>query len=231
MSRRFLVSIHDVTPNSLDRVQQLFDQLLENDLLPVSLLVVPGAGWEAGDLDRLRSLVDAGAELAGHGWTHSAGRIRSLRHRLHSLVLSRDTAEHLALDRRQALQLMRDCHEWFGEHDLPEPRLYVPPAWAMGDVPREDLDTLPFRCFETLGGVYVKDSHRFYALPMVGYEVDTRLRAMGVRLWNRINLARAGRDRPLRLGIHPHDLQLLMARDLEALLAEGGQALSYTSLR
>ncbi len=230
MARQLLVSIHDVAPETLDRVCRLFDMLARNDLLPVSLLVVPGRQWRERDLRRLAELLAAGGEPAGHGWSHRAEAIRGWKHWLHSLTISRDAAEHLALESGRIRHLMWACHGWFSENGLPTPRLYVPPAWALGDIDPRHLTDLPYDCIETLSGVFIDGGHRFRPLPMVGFEADTPLRAAAVRAWNRLNLARAGGQRPLRLGIHPQDLELRLGQDLERLVAEGGRAISYREL-
>jgi uncharacterized protein len=228
---RLLVSIHDVMPATLGRVERIFGRLLDAGLSPVTLLVVPGTGWQHEDLDRLREMVALGAELAGHGWRHEVRQVRGFKHRLHSALISRRAGEHLALSSRQIMRLILKNHRWFARHDLPEPGLYVPPAWAMGPVPRRILDRLPFDRHEMLTGVYEVKHKRFYRLPMAGFEADTAFRAVSVRAFNRINRAwaRTG-NRPLRLGIHPDDFELMLAEDLRAMLAAGGQPLSYTAL-
>lgn len=228
---KLLVSIHDVMPTTLDRVERIFDRLVAARLLPVTLLIVPGTGWREHDLARLRAMLDAGAQPAGHGWRHQARCVRGFKHRLHSALISRHAGEHLALSRRQILRLMLGNHRWFGDHGLSEPGLYVPPAWAMGPVPRRLLDRMPFDRFETLAGVYDARRRRFHRLPLVGFEADTMFRGVTVRGFNRLNrvLARAA-GRPLRLGIHPDDFELKLADDLEAMVAAGGECLSYEDL-
>ncbi len=226
---KLLVSIHDVAPATLDKVRRIFDRLEDADQLPVALLVVPDSGWQARDLDALRELVGRGAELAGHGWRHKASSIRGLRHRLHSALISRDVAEHLALDRAGCIQLMRDCFDWFGEHELPAPGLYVPPAWAMGSVSQRDLDELPYNGFETLGGVYLS-GEGFRWLPMIGFEADTAFRAAACRIWNGLNRAWAGVNGTLRVGIHPCDAELRLHEDLDRAVRMPGTAMSYDGL-
>lgn len=228
---RLLVSIHDVMPATLDRVERIFARLVDAGLVPVTLLIVPGREWTRDRLDGLRALVEAGAELAGHGWTHEVERIRGIRHALHSALISRRAAEHLALSRRGILRLVRKNHAWFAAHDLPTPALYVPPAWAMGPVPAAMLKRLPFDLYETAGGVYDSRSDAYRRLPIAGFETDTALRAAVVRPFNRANRAWARRSgKPLRLGVHPDDFELRLAEDLEAMIAAGGECLSYSNL-
>jgi predicted deacetylase len=228
---KLLVSIHDVMPATLGRVENIFDRLAGAGLLPVTLLVVPGRGWRDEQLDRLRRLVARGAQLAGHGWCHEVRQVRGLKHRLHSLLISRRAAEHLALERPAILRLMLRNYRWFGRHDLPSPALYVPPAWAMGPVPRRLLDRLPFAFHETLAGVYATTSRQLLRLPMAGFEADTALRAAFVGPFNAVNAIGARTlGRPLRLGIHPFDFEMMLCRSLEDWIKRGGQALSYASL-
>lgn len=228
---KLLVSIHDVMPETLDRVRRIFDRLVAADLAPVTLLVVPGRAWTPGQLSQLRELVDAGAELAGHGWTHEVERIRGLRHALHSAFISRRAGEHLALSRFGILRLMLRNRAWFDEHELPAPALYVPPAWVMGPVPRAFLKRLPFDLYETTGGVLDARADRYHRLPMAGFETDTAFRATVVRPFNALNRSWArSTDKPLRLGIHPDDFELRLADDLEAMIDAGGECLSYTEL-
>ena len=228
--RQLLVSIHDVMPKTLANIERIMHELEQHELLPVTLLVVPDTGWTAESLQRLKKLVDSGAELAGHGWRHVAENIRGVRHRLHSLFISRDVAEHLALSRSDIRSLVSRCHHWFTERDLPTPELYVPPAWALGKLRRADLDQLPFKQYETLAGIYDVRSRQFRRTPMVGFEADTAFRAASCRTWNRLNLSWAGTSNPVRVAIHPQDRQLRLADDLQVLLQQGGHALSYQDI-
>jgi hypothetical protein len=66
---KLLVSIHDVMPATLGRVENIFDRLAGAGLLPVTLLVVPGRGWRDEQLDRLRRLV-------ARSWPATAGATR-----------------------------------------------------------------------------------------------------------------------------------------------------------
>jgi hypothetical protein len=221
MSPKAFVTLHDVAPAVLDGCTATLDTLRARGVDRVTLLVVPGSDWSATELAALRRLEADGYELAGHGWSHRAPDPGTLYHRVHAAVLSRDEAEHLSRSRAELQTLVARCHAWFGEAGLEPPSFYVPPAWALGQLSRADLDSLPFRYWETLTGVYDARRRRFRVLPLVGYLADTRARARALRATNAFNrgLARLLR-RPLRISIHPPDLDLHLAADLLRLVEQ-----------
>lgn len=219
-----LVSIHDVMPETLGAVGRILGVLEEAGHRGVTLLVVPGRDWTPAGLDVLRRWQDAGHPLAGHGWRHEAATIRGLGHRLHSLLISRRVAEHLALEARDIAALMRRCHAWFAEHDLAPPSLYVPPAWALGRLPRAALVGLPFARVEVFFGEIDGRTGRLHPQALLGFEADAPERAPVLRAFNAANRALARRfGLPLRLGIHPQDLDLALGADLRRLIAETGK--------
>lgn len=216
---RALVSLHDVMPETREAVTGLLARMAGIAPERIVLLVVPGRDWGREDLDWLHDLQARGYRLAGHGWHHRCGPPRTFYHRLHSLLLSRDVAEHLSLDAAGIQQLIRDNRAWFVEQGLEPPALYVPPAWALGAIGREELRALPFRYYETLTGLYDARADRFLRLPLIGFEADTAGRAAVLRLCNRLNLFLARRlGRPVRLGVHPHDRDYRLAGDLDQCL-------------
>jgi predicted deacetylase len=227
-----LISVHDLMPETMPAVEQTLSRLARHRLAPVTLLVVPGRDWSRSDIQRLRALEHHGYRLAGHGWRHRAERFGGLYHRLHGLFLSRRVAEHLALDEDGIIALIQRCYEWFGEQGLEPPSLYVPPAWAMGRISAARLAADgPFQLYERFDGVIAPAAGRVQPLPLLGYEADNALRAPILRLWNRWNRALAQRSgRPIRIGIHPLDLQLKLAADLEHELARPIEPLDYDSL-
>lgn len=214
-----MVSVHDVMPETLPDVLEILKRLDRLDVPPPTLLIVPGKPWCADDLKTLVSLQHAGHELAGHGWSHTVNGVSTVFHRLHSGLISRRAAEHLSQDSRAILALITRCHQWFVNAGLRAPTLYVPPAWAMGRVSRARLRSLPFARYEYTGGIYDARTDRFHRLPLAGFEADSQARARPLRMWNTANLALArATRRPLRIAIHPYDLRLPLADDIERML-------------
>ncbi|MDZ7753168.1 MAG: polysaccharide deacetylase family protein [Gammaproteobacteria bacterium] len=221
-----VVSVHDVMPETLGRVEAVLALAEGLGVPPPTLLVVPGRRWEDDPLRRLGRLAAAGYPLAAHGWSHRVECFGGFYHRLHGAVVSRDVAEHLALDGAGVCALMCRSYGWFAAHGLPSPTLYVPPAWALGPLAAAQRQRLPFAHIEVARGVVEVASGRLRPLPLAGFEADTPLRAAFLRSWNRAQVALAHR-RPLRIGIHPRDLELPLSDQLRALLQRDFRFLSY----
>lgn len=226
-----LVSIHDVMPETLGHCRRLLAALDDAGVDTLTLLVVPGRQWSGEDLRSLRRWQNQGIHLAGHGWRHRAQPPRTLHHRLHSALLSRLAAEHLSLGAAEIAQLIRDCFAWFEDNDLAPPALYVPPAWALGPLPKSFLLELPFRFVELLDGVLDSKAGRYRRLPVTGYEADTAWRAFSLGLWNRVNAwsARVS-HKPLRIGIHPFDAELRLKRQMQYRIESCQRFISYPAL-
>lgn len=223
-----LVSIHDVMPSNLEKILGILIFLKKTGVRPVTLLLVAGMQWRPRDIALLKKLqADADIEFAGHGWRHRIDGFNTLRHRLYGILISRNEAEHMSLSTDDIAGLIDRNHDWFRKVGLEPPDLYVPPAWAMGKISRTRLRTLPYRYYETLTGVY--DTFRGSLQPMAvcGYMADTRNRSFMLRATNAIN--RRIVPYPLRVAIHPDDLDLLLAADLAACLKKNFYFSTYGS--
>lgn len=215
------LSIHDVMPETLDRVGEQLEMIREHCPGPVTLLVVPGKPWTEAEIARLRGWAAEGHALAGHGWSHRARRIRGLRHRAHSLFISRDCAEHLALDGAGIIELMTRNRQWFEQHDLPTPSLYVPPAWALGPVGAEALRGTGYERVETMSGYLEIASGRFERRALIGFEAASAWQVPVLKLSNAFNRL-LSRWLPLRIALHPDDHRLPLKNDLVAALVRCG---------
>ena len=204
-------------PETMDLVEEILIWLKERNAPPVTVLVVPGKPWSCTHIERLRELSNNGHELAAHGWHHHTTP-RRIRHRIHAALISRNVAEHLDLDSAAILDLLERSKNWFIENKLPTPRLYVPPAWALGSISKEHLAKVPYHYIETTRGFLKKteDRFRFTPFPLTGYEADTRFRETFLRFWNRHQEGRAKyKDTILRISIHPNDLNLRLTDQID----------------
>jgi predicted deacetylase len=207
-------------PSTFGRVQRIL-ALLENvGAPPPTLLIVPGKEWTPELLGALQELAKKGYPMAGHGWTHKATSSPwTLYHRVHSLLISRREAEHLSRSAEELAELIQSCYDWFERSNLPAPELYVPPAWALGSVPMSALESLPFRWYEILRGFVEARTGQVRWLPLAGFEADTTFREVSLRIWNGLNVVLAKRWRgPLRISVHPDDIDLLLGKDLERMV-------------
>ncbi|MEO0510868.1 MAG: polysaccharide deacetylase family protein [Verrucomicrobiota bacterium] len=245
-----LVSIHDVMPHTFERVERILEWLKKQQVPPVTLLVVPGRLWQPGQIERLRVLATEGYELAAHGWLHETTPRRPY-HRLHAALLSRNVAEHLDLDSSGILELLKRSRNWFSQNELPKPEFYVPPAWALGPISQNDLAQAPYQLIETTRGlihltrdpcsnVSAKKSpsserpeprvtRSFRKLPLTGYEADTPFREFFLRRWNAAQAKSAKNNNlPLRISIHPDDLELRVANQMSRQIQSVETFLTYT---
>lgn len=212
-----IISLHDVMPETLTRVSSILDLLARLNIPPVDLLVVPGRAWDACGLNQLWEWRRLGHRLVAHGWVHHVERLGGWRHWLHAKIISGDVAEHLALSSSGIHELMLRSAEWFEQHGFGVPSLYVPPAWALGALKAEDRKSLPFERIEVLRGYLDVESGRLKPAGLMGYEVDTRMRRALVLAWNRCQeRLSARRGRPLRVAIHPYDLDLAAGKTLRS---------------
>lgn len=226
-----LLSIHDVMPGTLSAVKIIIGLLQEHQVGPVSLLVVPGKDWKKTDIAWLQELEKRGYNLAGHGCTHRSVEKKSFKHRIHSVALSKNAAEHLSQKTEQIIKIIHCSHQWFQDVGLKKPYLYVPPAWALGKISVNDLKNLPFRIYETLTGLYDIKTGRTRKLPLVGFEAESRLKACGLRISNTLNETLAVIcNRPLRVAIHPGDLQLGLSADILPTIARCHAFVTYNEI-
>ena len=211
-----ILSIHDLMPDTFKRVTGIISRLAQAGVPAdkVYLLVVPGLNWKADQLQTLKALQQDGYQLAGHGWYHHIHRKTSLFHYLHSAFISRNVAEHLSLSAAEINDMIEMNYHWFIEHGFSAPELYVPPAWAMGNIRRSDLAKLPYRYYEYSTGLLDVQENRFQPLALTGYEADRLWRVPVLWGWNQINTTLLSRNRVLRISIHPYDFEYYLSESI-----------------
>lgn len=226
-----LVSIHDVMPQTMGEVAEQMQICHQLGVEKVTLLVVPGLNWSVKQIEQLGHWQANGYELAAHGWHHKCDTISSLKHRLHSALISRDVAEHLCLTSDQIAKLMIRSGDWFENNGFKRPDLYVPPAWALGEITDKALAETGFGMVETLRGIRFPQRGGLISLPLVGFEADTAFRAFALSVFNGMAAAGASKNQPLRVSLHPHDHKLRLQHSLRKILSNSDESYDYASLR
>ncbi len=224
-----LVSIHDVMPATLDALGRSIRLVRQFSGKNVCLLVVPGPDWHPEQIELLKKWQDDGFEIVGHGWQHRAPSIRTVKHKLHSAFISGNVAEHLSLETEQIQRLINDSFNWFDRNGF-WPQLYVPPAWAMGKISRSKLKELPFQYYEFLSGLFDKKTEKFVKCPLAGFEADRVWRERFLRCWNWVNQSLGTKNQPVRISIHPYDLQYRMASQIPLWLEQVDVFVDYRDL-
>ncbi|MCG8525281.1 MAG: polysaccharide deacetylase family protein [Opitutales bacterium] len=215
----YLISIHDVMPETFSNVSNILDRYFDLPGFAPDLLVVPGCDWETEQIDQIRKWSEKGCKLVAHGWIHKINGYGGIYHRLHSTLISRNVAEHLQLKSEGIRELMQNAFDWFSEVDLPKPEYYVPPAWALGFIKPEDLQKVPYNKVEVTRGFLNPQDRQLSKSPVLGYEADTLFRAWFLKKWNARCTRIAVRERQLlRISIHPYDFEYRLKSDLEQLL-------------
>jgi predicted deacetylase len=131
-----VVSVHDISPSALPEVRWILERLDALDVRPRVLLVVP---CQAGREDVRRSLelvqllraeVEAGSEIAMHGFTHRAdGPLRGgLLTRLRARLAAGGTAEFASLELAEMQRRLGEGRAMLQEIGL-QPAGFCAPAW------------------------------------------------------------------------------------------------------
>ena len=211
------VSIHDVSPDNWNNVIQILDHLKSKyNIKKVSLLIIPGLNWDKEKIAVLKKMQSEGIELAAHGWSHKSKPIKNINHFFHSKLISDDCAEHLSLSKADIIKLMNDSYLWFHTNNLKSPSLYVPPAWALGDINKQDLLNLPFSEVEVTSGIFIDNN--FFFIPLIGFETKNYFRYVIVKISNFINYLLYKSFGRIRIAIHPNDFELLLKHDIDKYL-------------
>tara|TARA_B100000945_G_scaffold320668_1_gene331504 strand:- start:3141 stop:3827 length:687 start_codon:yes stop_codon:yes gene_type:complete len=214
---KYYISIHDVMPNNLDSIEHIINKINKQyNIKKICLLVVPGLNWKKEQITILKKLQKNGIEIAAHGWIHKANNKKSFYHLIHSLFISKNAAEHLTKSQFSVLKLICQSHKWFIRNNFIKPTLYVPPAWALGNIKLSYLKKLPFNNYECTTGVYIKNKYRF--LPLIGFEATSPFRAFFLRIFNFINFQFGKLFGIIRISIHPNDFNLYLSNDIDQYL-------------
>ncbi len=216
--KSLIISLHDVTTSNYAKVHRQIEALAALDIHQTSLLVVPHFhGQEKLQEDKilckwLLELQGEGHEIVLHGWEHRvANRKSQIVNRkspftwfYENLYTSRE-AEFLNLDYQEARTRIGKGLAMFRDLGL-NARGFIAPAWLMNpNVERAAKDH---------GLIYTNTISKLIHLPS-GQNYPTRscvwsTRALWRRAlsqsWNAILFQRLASVDPLRISLHPNDL-------------------------
>lgn len=207
-----LVSIHDISPLTLESCRQAVD-LATAAGVPVhalTLLVIPCHEDRApldghpGTCAWLRELDAQGAHLIMHGYSHRmSGQSFSPRGLFWAHGFARGQGEFFRSDADEALQRLERGKAILQRSGLASATTsFVPPAWLLSAAARAVVRDQGFDCHEEIGGIVTPQGLR--ARRLVGWGSLNAIEASATRWWAALQIRRAESD--TRLAIHPADM-------------------------
>jgi predicted deacetylase len=213
-----LVSLHDVSPLTLDLCRDAIDLLGDAGIAPpvLTAFVIP-FHQEHVPLDQhqptvelLRGLAHRGATLVPHGYTHRM--IGSPRLPLAWLMahwFARGEGEFAACSARETVRRLSLAAAIFERAGLGEHMVgFAPPAWLLSREAERAVNLLGFAFHERLGGIVCERS--VVARRLIGWGSRTAIEAVATSLWAWLHTMRAPRD--TRVAVHPTDVCSRIAR-------------------
>jgi predicted deacetylase len=207
-ARSVCVVLHDVGAPNIDACERLMQAVGEVAPVPFTLLAVPRyhlAPHSEGFAQWLAHRVDAGDELALHGYTHQDdGATHGLLDRLKRRHYTRGEGEFSDLNLTEATRRITAGVRWLSRHRLTA-RGFVAPAWLMSEGTWEALRWQPFAYTCTLRELVLLPERRALVSQSIVYSCSSAWRRQASRLWN-TGVALSLRRNPLvRLELHPQD--------------------------
>ena len=207
-----VVSIHDVTPTTQTRAQEIISELAHHGVAVCSLLVVPnyhrqGHFTEDRAFVRwLQELEAKGYEIVIHGYFHERPRRggESVLEKMFTRVYTKDEGEFYDLDYDEAFRRVTRARDEFKASGL-TPRGFIAPAWLLGTRGEQAAADAELEYTTRLTGLRDLRSGENYPARTLAYSARSGWRRTTSLAWNNL-LVRQLAEAPLaRLSIHPPD--------------------------
>ena len=214
-----IVSLHDVAPRNFQRVRQQLEELAGWGVTRVSLLAVPHFHGEKRldeDPALCQWLLDCqskGHEIVLHGWKHESSRFEVRGSRFNPWenwffenLYTTGEAEFLNLDFTEARNRIQSGLEMLRKLRF---RItgFISPAWLMNtDVERASRD-LGLDYTNTLSHLIHLPSGKRLAARSCVWSTRAEWRRACSLAWNAFLFRRLGKVDPLRISLHPADLE------------------------
>lgn len=222
--RALCVAIHDVAPVTWPECARLFEAVRAVADIPLTWLVVPcyhGNGVSPPGYERLLGeLLDAGHELALHGYTHLDTAAPTFGGRLRRKVYTQSEGEFAAVGRAEAREKIEQGLAWFARRHWPVSG-FVAPAWLLGPQAWAAVRDFPFDYTTTLTHFHLLQPRRALLAPTLVYAARNGAgRVLSPPLASAI--AALGQARPLlRVALHPRDAHYpALLRHAQQLIAQ-----------
>ena len=212
-TRALVVSIHDVSPLTVEPVKEILDRLRRLGLNAYSLLVVPNhhrrghfledPGFCAWMLDQAR----AGCEIVIHGYYHQRTRRagESLVSKLMTRCYTAGEGEFYDITTPEAAGLLAKARDEFDSLGL-HPVGFIAPAWLLSPAGEVAVRDAQFLYTTRIGGVMDMTAGTTFRSQSLVYSVRSGWRRMASRVWNAHLMRQLAGNPLLRVGIHPPDL-------------------------
>jgi predicted deacetylase len=238
MNRGLVVSIHDVSPLTLQKTEQILDDLKKIGCASTSLLVIPyhhrrgRISMNATFAEWLRERVAAGHETVLHGYYHLREQ-QAADGVFKKMVTQSYTAgegEFFDLSETEARERLKSGMSEFTACGVAATG-FIAPAWLLGDDAECAVRNLGFEYTTRIATVSDFKSGDVHSARSLVWSVRAAWRRVCSLAWNRL-LALTLRNAPLlRVGIHPPDWDHAAIRDqilkLTSAALAGRRAMTY----
>ena len=208
---RILVTIHDVAPPLMPRVEQLWEMCAAQRVKP-GLLVVPSwhGEWpiesDSRCVDWVRARAAEGAEIFLHGERHDeVGSARSVGDAIRAFGRTNREGEFLTLAYEGAKERIDRGLARLRALGL-APIGFVPPAWLARRATHQAVRDAGLAVSEDDHTVYAFKAGRTVAAPVVRWSSRGALRAYGSLLQAQLRWTLQRGNEIVRIALHPADL-------------------------
>ncbi len=212
MSRReLLITIHDVTPVLMPRVETIWKLCETRGVVPGLLVVPDWHGATAMEADAkfvawVRARAEQGAEIFLHGERHDeVGLPRSMRDEIAAFGKTNKEGEFLTLDYAAARAKIDRGVARLRAMGL-SPIGFVPPAWLAKPATHAAVRDAGLLLSEDDGAIYTHAPEKKISSPVVRWSGRGAFRAYGSVLFERLRWWTQRGEPVVRLALHPGDL-------------------------
>ena len=214
MTKKLLVSLHDVTPFHAEKIS-VITEFLQSKIGAgnFAMLVVPDFhGMARIDSDpeftrKLRQWVDAGCELFLHGYYHlDRCNIDRMQNSFRGRHMTDGEGEFLSIDVQTAMQLLCEGRKMVEDVTGKPVTGFIAPAWLYGDDALEAIQKAGFFLAEDHFRIWNPQGGKVYARgPVISYATRSRLRLLSSLAFSRLAVPILPVQKIARLAIHPND--------------------------